>query len=57
MAARLSNLWRAGMDGLDVIAALDAALPATIIPREGDPVVISTELVLATLAVLEAIDD
>jgi hypothetical protein len=45
------------MDGLDVIAALDAALPATIIPREGDPVVISTELVLATLAVLEAIDD
>jgi tRNA A37 threonylcarbamoyladenosine synthetase subunit TsaC/SUA5/YrdC len=45
------------MDGLDVIAALDAALTAATILREGDPVVIPTELVLATLAVLGAIDD
>ncbi len=45
------------MDRLDIIAALEGALPATDMPREGDPVVVPTEVVIATLAMLESMDD
>lgn len=45
------------MDRLDIIAALESALPATAMPREGEPLTVPTEVVIAALAMLEGIDD
>jgi hypothetical protein len=43
------------MTPTELITALESALPANEAPREGVPVVLPTEVVVAVLAVLEGL--